>query len=239
MIRVGTAGWTIPRRVAEAFPAEGAGLQRYTARFNCAEINSTFYRPHRPATYERWAASTPPDFRFAVKAPKAATHQARLRDCAEVMARFLAEVAALGDKLGPVLVQLPPSLAWDPAVAPSFFADLRARHTGAVVCEPRHPSWFTPEPEGMLTALQVARVAADPARVPEAARPGGWPGLAYWRLHGSPRLYYSAYEPPWLDALARDLAAAANDAWCIFDNTVSGAAAANALELSERLTPAP
>ena len=235
MIGIGTAGWTIPRRVAEAFPTEGSGLERYTARFNCAEINSTFYRPHKPATFERWAATTPPGFLFAVKAPKAVTHEARLRDSSEAMGRFLAEVAMLGDKLGPVLVQLPPSLALDTDVATGFFDDLRTRHPGDIVCEPRHASWFTSEADALLAERRIARVAADPARVPEAALPGGWRGLAYWRLHGSPRLYYSEYDASYLDALAGDLAAAAADAWCIFDNTVSGAAAANALELRARL----
>lgn len=81
---------------------------------------------------------------------------------------------------------------------------------------------------------EVARVAADPARVPAAGEPGGWPGLVYFRLHGSPRTYYSAYDEEYLDALASRLAehaAAGRQAWCIFDNTVLGAATRNALDL--------
>ena len=235
MIRVGTAGWTVPRRVAEHFPAEGSGLERYTARFNAAEINSTFYRSHRPGTLARWAATVPADFRFSAKAPKTVTHEARLKDAEVLMARFFGEIAELGDRLGPVLVQLPPSLAWDEAVAAPFFAAVRGMFDGALVCEPRHPTWFTADVDAALADARVARVAADPARVPEAARPGGWRGLAYWRLHGSPRLYYSEYEPSYVDALATELLAWPADAWCVFDNTVSGAAAANALQLRERL----
>ena len=232
---IGTAGWQIPRTVADAFPTEGSTLQRYAARFPVVEINSTFYRPHRPQTYLRWAETTPPGFRFSVKLPKAITHDRRLADAAEPLDRFLAEAAHLSDKLGPVLVQLPPSLAFDPETAGTFFRLLRDRFAGELACEPRHPTWFGDEAERLLVEMQVARVAADPARVPEAAHPGGWTGLAYWRLHGSPRMYYSAYTPEQLDALAAQLRAAQAPAWCIFDNTTSGAAAADALALSARL----
>src|SRR6185312_17112458 len=98
-------------------------------------INSSFYRPHRPATYARWAASVPAGFRFAVKVPKEITHTRRLVATAEPLRRFLAEASALGDKIGPLLVQLPPSLAYDSDVAAGFFDALRERFEGSVVCE--------------------------------------------------------------------------------------------------------
>lgn len=230
-LRIGTAGWSIPRRVADDFPAEGTGLERYAARFDAAEINSTFYRSHRPGTLGKWAGAVPDGFRFAVKAPKAITHEARLEGCGELLARFFDEVAELGPKLGPVLIQLPPKLAFDHAVAGPFFEDLRRRFSGPVACEPRHASWFEAEPGALLEAAEVARVAADPARVPAAAEPGGWKGFRYCRLHGSPRVYYDSYGPEVLSRLARDLRAAPAEAWCVFDNTVSGAAAENALLL--------
>ena len=106
---------------------------------------------------------------------------------------------------------------------------------GPVACEPRHPTWFEADAEALLRAHRIARVAADPARVPAAAEPGGWPALAYWRLHGSPQMYWSSYEPATLDALAARLADAVSEPWCVFDNTTSGAAAANALDLAGRL----
>jgi uncharacterized protein YecE (DUF72 family) len=231
-LRIGTAGWSIPRAAADAFPTDGTGLQRYAARLNAVEINSTFYRPHRPQTYERWAQSTPDGFRFAVKAPKAVTHAARLIDCEAAMAAFLAETSPLGDKRGPVLVQLPPSLALDAPTAERFFGELRAMHAGPVVCEPRHASWFTPAADALLSAHQVARVAADPARHPDAGRPGGWSGLRYWRLHGSPHMYRSAYSDAALDDLSKALASTSEvERWCIFDNTTLGAAARDALSL--------
>ncbi len=235
-IRIGTAGWSIPGAVAGRFPAEGSGLQRYAARFTAAEINSSFYRPHRPQTYARWAAATPEGFRFALKLPKAITHEARLAEAGERLAQFRAEASALGDRLGPLLIQLPPSLAFDARVAERFLADLRALSPEAVACEPRHVSWFEPAAEALLAAFRVARVAADPARHPLAGRPGGWPGLAYWRLHGSPRMYRSSYDAAFLERLASALGAgAAADTWCIFDNTASGAAAADALALQDLL----
>jgi len=245
-LRIGCAGWGIPRAYADRFPdAVGASthLARYARQLNAVEINSTFYRPHRRETYERWADSVPDDFRFSVKVPREITHVRRLRDAGEPLERFLMEVGALGPKLGPLLVQLPPSLAFDGASAATFFSLLRERFAGSVVCEPRHPRWFqAAEAETLLGDFRVGRVAADPALpVPEAAYPGGWGGITYYRLHGSPHTYYSAYADDYLASLARRLAtslkataaAASNPAcWCIFDNTALGAANANALDLA-------
>jgi uncharacterized protein YecE (DUF72 family) len=174
-----------------------------------------------------------------VKVPKTITHGQRLREAGGLLETFFAEVASLGDKLGCLLVQLPPSLQFEPAVAADFFADLRTRLSLPVACEPRHPSWFTAGPDALLRDLEVARVAADPACVPEAAEPGGWRGLSYHRLHGSPKIYYSAYAEETLDALAgrlREEAAGGRAVWCIFDNTTLGAATRNALDLHSRLT---
>ncbi|HEX8274608.1 MAG TPA: DUF72 domain-containing protein [Longimicrobiaceae bacterium] len=237
-VRIGTAGWSLPREAQPHFPAEGTHLERYGGRFPAVEINTSFYRPHRPATYARWAASVPAGFRFSVKLPKAITHGLRLRGAADALDAFLAEAGALGDRLGCVLVQLPPSLELDADAAGAFFAELRARTDVDTACEPRHASWFTAEADALLAGAGVARVAADPARVPEAGEPGGAPDPVYYRLHGSPRVYYSAYDAAYLDALAtrlREHAAAGRRAWCVFDNTASGAAASNALALLARL----
>jgi uncharacterized protein YecE (DUF72 family) len=235
---VGCAGWTLPRDVQAGFAAGGSHLERYAGRFPAVEINSSFHRPHRPSTYARWAESVPAGFRFSVKLPKTVTHQLRLVDADDALAAFLAEAGALGDRLACLLVQLPPSLEWNAMVAERFFTGLAARTAVPVVCEPRHPTWFTSEADDLLRAFRVARVAADPARVPQAAEPGGWPGLAYYRLHGSPRIYYSAYDTEYLDALAarvRGDQEAGRQVWCIFDNTAAGAAAQNALDLLARL----
>jgi uncharacterized protein YecE (DUF72 family) len=233
LIRIGTAGWSLPRQHAEDFPGEGGSLERYAGRFDCAEINSSFHRSHRPETWERWARSVPDDFLFSAKLSKEVTHRRKLIDCAEPLADSIAEMRRLGDRLGVVLVQLPPSLAFEREVAERFF-DLTRRHwQGALVCEPRHASWFDGEAEDLLVSRQVARVAADPPKATDGGEPGGWDGLAYFRLHGSPVPYRSSYGDGRLETYATGLKALAAraPAWCIFDNTASGAAAGDALTL--------
>jgi uncharacterized protein YecE (DUF72 family) len=173
---------------------------------------------------------------FSLKLPKRITHEARLVDCQQLLVSFRADALHLQDKLGPLLVQLPPSLDFSAATHEPFFATLRKIWPEAVVLEPRHPTWFDARAEAMLHAFQVGRIGADPARHPGADQPAGWGGVAYWRLHGSPRMYYSSYERATLVSLADRLAShEATEIWCVFDNTASGAAAANALELSTAL----
>jgi len=247
-IRIGTAGWSVPKNVAAEFPIPGSHLERYAQVFDAVEINSSFYRPHRRSTYERWAGSVPEAFRFAVKVPKSITHENRLRSTEEHLSRFLSEVSGLGGKLGPFLVQLPPTLSFEMGVADGFLKDMRDRVGGEIVVEPRHKSWFTPEVEALLEELGIARVAADPSPAPGADRPGGWGGLTYFRLHGSPRIYYSSYDDATIHAVMARLdqrAADAGKCWCIFDNTAVFAATANALtakaivEERRRSDPAP
>lgn len=232
--RIGTAGWGIAKQHGSAFPAEGSHLERYAAVFDAAEINSSFYRPHRVSTYERWAASVPERFRFSVKLPKTITHERRLAGAGSLLDAFLSEIAGLGAKLGPLLVQLPPSLPLERGTADAFLHDIRSRFAGSIVLEPRHQSWFFPEAEGLLGDLHIARVAADPPVVPSAGMPGGWQGLSYFRLHGSPRIYYSPYGEARLHGIAerlRERAAAGAECWCILDNTAAFAAIEDALAL--------
>jgi uncharacterized protein YecE (DUF72 family) len=235
VLHIGTAGWTIPRLTSHQFASEGSALERYAARFSAAEINSTFHRTHRPGTFTRWATAVGEEFRFAIKLPKAITHGLRLIGTADPLKTFLEETRNLGSKRGPLLLQLPPSLAYDRRIATTFFDLLRGCTPHPVVCEPRHPTWFEEEADRTLAAYAIARVAADPARVPEV-RPGGLRSLEYYRLHGAPRMYYSEYAPEFLSDLAEAVAkSSAREVWCIFDNTASGAATANALELQTRL----
>ncbi len=231
--RVGCAGWSVHAFASALFPPTGSHLERYAGLLNAVEINSSFHREHRIATYARWAASVPDGFRFSAKIPKSITHEQRLVGAEPLIERFVAGPAALGPHAGPLVVQLPPSLALDPAIADGFFAAVRRHWEGPLVCEPRHPSWFGPDGEEILRRHRTGRVAADPVLAPGADRPGGWPGVAYWRLHGSPRTYFSGYSPERLEALAAALDdhAAAAHRWCIFDNTALGAAAHDAVAL--------
>ena len=247
-IRIGTAGWSIPRAVASRFAFEGTHLQRYSRLLRCAEINSSFHRPHAASTYAKWRAATPADFRFAIKAPRTITHDLKLQDAREPFTAFLSQTDGLAEKRGPILVQLPPSLSFDAPTVSRFLDMVRAVYDGPVVWEPRHPTWFSPAAASLLNQYVVSRVAADPPPVPEASAPAGSPRLAYFRLHGSPRMYWSRYGESDIANLALSIRAlsAATEAWCVFDNTASGAAIENATELHERLatprtrpTPAP
>lgn len=235
---IGCAGSGIPGVLAGDFPGPGSHLERYARVFGCTEINTSFYRPHRHTTYARWAASVPDAFRFAVKLPRTITHEAQLVDVDILLDRFHAEASGLGHKLGCVLVQLAPSLAFDAARAGAFFSALRQRFDCMVACEARHRSWFEDDATALLRATGVTRVVADPAK----GQPGAHvPTTAaiYTRLHGSPRVYYSAYAPDYLARLGQDIlthTAAGRPLWCIFDNTASGAASANALVLQRAVT---
>ena len=237
-IWIGTAGWSIPRNSAARFASVGTHLQRYSRRLQCAEINSSFHRPHAAVTYAKWRDSTPAGFRFAVKMPRVITHDLKLRGARDSVVAFLDQTSGLGEKRGPLLVQLPPSLAFDAAVALQFFDLMRAVYVGPLVCEPRHPTWFSPEVAALLTHYRVSRVGADPSAVPEAAVPGGWTAIAYYRLHGSPRTYWSRYDEDALQALAEAIrqSTVSQEIWCIFDNTASGAALGNAADLHRLVT---
>ena len=240
-IFIGTAGWSLPRADQGQFAAEGTHLARYAQTLHGVEINSSFYRPHAAQLYSKWAAAVPERFRFSVKMPKSITHEKRLLDCDELLCGFLDQLQGLGARLGCILIQLPPSLEYDASLAGAFFELFRALHDGPLAIEPRNPGWFTPDAAQLLANYDVARVAADPARVPSAAIGGGSADLVYFRLHGSPRIYWSRYEDDFLDELSLRISSVARQAravWCIFDNTASGSAIPNALGLVRRLAEA-
>ena len=180
----------------------------------------------------------PGAFRFSIKVPRTITHDQRLVRTGPLLDAFLADLAPLGKKLGCLLVQLPPSLAFDTRVTRRFFAVLRNRFARGVALEPRHASWFGSRAHRLMEEFRIARVAANPPRAEGDGKPGGWRGLAYFRLHGSPRVYYSSYDDDHLANLAVELKALARrriPTWCIFDNTALGAATPNAMTVMARL----
>ena len=248
-IRIGTAGWTLPKQHAHHFPAEGSHLERTAAGFNCVEVNSSFHRPHMLKTWERWAATAPPHFKFAVKVPKTITHQAKLINTGALLQTFLDQVNGLGEKLGPLLIQLPPKLAFDEGLAHEFLTTFRElypisesnENLGQAVLEPRHASWFTPAVDRLLRDFEISRVAADPPKGSAlAAKPGGWQALRYYRLHGAPRTYYSDYSDAFLNnfvaSLHDETSRLTKETWVIFDNTALGHATANAVHLQALLS---
>ena len=239
-LRIGTAAWTLPKQHAHHFPDEGSHLIRYTQRLNCVEINSSFHRPHMLKTWQRWAATTPSHFKFAVKIPKTITHQAKLLNTGALLQTFLDQVNGLGYKLGPLLIQLPPKLVFDEGATHEFLTTFRELHTSQAVLEPRHASWFTPAVDRLLRDFEISRVAADPPKGSAlAAKPGGWQPLCYYRLHGAPRTYYSDYSGAFLKdfaaQLSKDTPRITKETWVIFDNTALGHATADALDLQTLL----
>ena len=180
------------------------------------------------------------DFRFAVKMPRTITHELKLRNPRKPFVAFLEQTDGLADKRGPILVQLPPSLSFEASVVRRFLDVVRQVYDGPMVCEPRHVTWFSAAVAALLDRYRISRVAADPAPVPEAAAPAGWSRVAYFRLHGSPRTYWSRYDENAIATLAATVRrATADEVWCVFDNTASGAAIENACELHERLMTPP
>ncbi|WEZ85543.1 DUF72 domain-containing protein (plasmid) [Rhizobium sp. 32-5/1] len=226
---IATAGWSIPKKEANRFAPDGSGLTRYASVFDGVEVNSTFYRRHKMSTFARWADSVPDSFRFAVKIPKEITHSREMKDIIEPFNTFLEDIAPLGAKRGPLLCQLPPSLAFNADQFGGAFKAMRHADDGPIVIEVRHKSWASKAALDLLKDYAIERVLADPAPV--------WPAEdfdtlpKYVRLHGKPKIYYSNYTD---DEIRSFLDISARDGWCVFDNTASGAAIENALTMLEK-----
>jgi uncharacterized protein YecE (DUF72 family) len=235
MVYIGTAGWSIPKAHAARFPGNGTHLERYAGRLHAVEVNSSFYRDHQEATYYRWNYTTPEDFRFSVKFPRRYTHEGRLECNPEQAKATLDPIFGLGEKLGVILVQLPPKLPFETERAETFFRTIRDIYQGQLACEPRHPSWGSEENLEFFQKWKISKVLADPEPCPSAtaafARAGGF---VYHRLHGSPEIYRSPYGEPFLTEIYNSLKEESGS-WCIFDNTTFGHATDNALNLQERI----
>jgi uncharacterized protein YecE (DUF72 family) len=165
-----------------------------------------------------------------VKVPREITHTAG--DGGATLDRFLNEIHELGNKLGPLLIQFPPKANFERAAASDFFLSFRGKFHGQIVCEPRHATWFAAEAYELLNAHSILLVGADPKPV------SGAPGVfeyesRYYRLHGSPQMYYSEYTVEFLRQFKKHVALNRAGAWVIFDNTALGHAYHNALALME------
>ncbi len=233
---VGIAGWSNPPVHRRRRSDEQSHLAYYAQHFDCVEINSSFYRSHRRETYQRWRDSTTARFRFAVKMPRSITHESGLRNARRELSGFFAEIEGLGPKLSVILIQLPPRLEFSARTVRTFLQRLPPLPDVRLVCEPRHVSWFSKSADAVLLRAGVSRAAVDPAIIDVAARPGGDRQFAYYRWHGSPRMYYSSYRAAQLTSLAATLCeAGSRGAWCIFDNTARYAAWRNAATLVSAL----
>lgn len=239
-IMIGTAGWNIPPSLKESFPPEGTHLTRYAQVLNCVEINSAFYREHKPETYTKWAQSTPENFRFSVKLLRYFTQEKRLKETGSRLKEVIDGMMGLQDKFGVLLVQLPPSLDFHAPTVERFLKDLRKIYSGLLAWEPRHQSWKNPKALQMLSDFEVNKVLADPEPVFLTREKRGpvERNLVYYRLHGTPEIYKSKYEPERIQRLRNRLQQTKSEGknvWCIFDNTTFGYATENALDLRAQL----
>ncbi len=231
---VGTSGWQY-RHWRGVFYPEGLRqadwLGYYTARFQTVEVNNTFYRLPERATFARWAERTPADFVMAVKFSRYLTHYKRLRDPREPVQRFCAHAGALGSKLGPVLVQLPPDLAVD---AERLRQTLTEFPPGTrVAVEPRHPSWFVDEVRAVLARHDAALCWADRAErlLTPVWRTAGWTFIRFHQGLAQPR---PCYEPSTLLTRARLIAEEPEqDAYVFFNNDSQGCAPRDAWTFAE------
>ncbi|BAF70059.1 DUF72 domain-containing protein [Nitratiruptor sp. SB155-2] len=231
MIYIGTAGWSIPKEYAHLFPKEGTHLERYAHIFNITEINKTFYQLPRATTLQKWSKSTPDHFRFSVKLHRSFTHFHKLRST-ENLHEFIERMQNLGDKWLALLIQLPPKLTFEAETATPFFSTLRSIYQGHIALEARNETWL--EVKEVLQQFNISLVAADPPRFEGNNKPHFYTDLVYYRLHGSPKMYYSKYDEEFLKQIAKNIMRLkAKDTLVIFDNTASGAAIANAYELRQ------
>lgn len=232
-IRIGTSGWAYAHWRGPFYPPEVRKrdwLTHYAGQFDAAEINAAFYRVPKAETFRGWAQAVPADFAFTVKANRYITHMKKLKDPGDSVQRFLEPVRALGERLGPVLFQLPPNWGCDIERLRGFLAALPGGHRYAF--EFRDPSWFAP---AVFDALRDAGAALCIHQLEELEAPlEVTADFVYLRLHGPEAAYTGRYEEATLARWAARIdawAAAGCDVYCFFDNDDAGNAPADAARL--------
>jgi uncharacterized protein YecE (DUF72 family) len=236
-IRIGTSGWHYRHWHGCFYPekcASPAMFRFYLEHFDTVEINNSFYKLPELSTFQAWRESTPRNFRFAVKASRFITHNKKLKDPEPALERFLPRAAALGEKLGPVLFQLPPHWQINVNRLQTFLAALPAGHRYAF--EFREPSWNDPDVYELLrhynAAFCIYELAGYQSPIEVTAN---W---CYVRLHGPGGKYQGSYDAASLRqwaARVREWAAQLKAVYFYFDNDQAGYAPANALELKRML----
>jgi uncharacterized protein YecE (DUF72 family) len=232
-IRIGCSGW-LYRHWRELFyppkVAQRLWFDHYAATFGTVELNTSFYHLPKPESFAKWRDQAPPGFRYAVKAPRFITHMKKLKDCAEPVEEFLRRARNLGDRIGPILYQLPPRWACNLERLDEFIALLPADL--AHVVEFRDKSWLTAEVLALLDARGVSFCVHDMAGSATERWAAG--PVAYVRFHGGAGKYWGRYPDEvllsWADWIVAQ-AAAGRDVWCYFNNDIGGAAIEDALTL--------
>jgi len=239
-ILLGTSGWDYPEWVGRVYPPRGASdkLRYYAGLFPIVEINSTFYRLPAAGVAASWVRRTPHGFRFAAKFPQTITHDMRLVGTDDELARFLAVLKPIRDagKFVAALLQLPPSLPFDPGTVRTFYASLPRDLPVAV--EFRERSWLVPESYAMLEEFGLAYVVLDGPHLPIDLRVTAPFAYVRWHGHGNPTWYdytYSAEEVAAWVPRVRALSEKADVVYGFFNNHFRGDAVANGRSLAELL----
>lgn len=230
-VRIGTAGWSIPKEFKKHFPEEESQLASYSQVLNCVEINSTFSNIHQASTFEKWALLTPDDFEFSLKLHRSFTHESELKPKVSDLKNNLLLMGHLGRKWKVLLLQFPGKQKFHEKRVGRLYDSIRKFYDGAIVVEPRNLSWLSKESSALLKEFKISKVIADPERCPHNIKNIlSTGGITYFRLHGNPVIYKSSYNRSYLKKLSQDLSLY-KKAWCIFDNTAMGKATGNALTL--------
>ncbi len=228
--RIGTSGYQYPHWKGRFYPAElprKAWFDHYAGHFDTVEINNTFYNLPAPATFEKWRQAAPPGFEYALKFSRYGSHIKRLMEPAATIGRFLEAAAPLGDRLGPILVQLPPAWRARPERLDAFLQTTPGGHRWAF--EFRDPSWLDEEVCAILEAHGAALCIHDMLDRHPRRLTADW---TYLRFHG--RQYTGSYSSQYLTAEADRIAAMlrdGHDVYACFNNDEDAHAARNALTL--------
>lgn len=240
---IGTSGY-VYKDWRDLFYPKGVAqknwLRFYADHFNTVEINATFYGHFKRHVFERWRDSTPDGFVFTLKGPKPITHVNRLEDVGGLLAGFLENATALGDKLSALLWQLPPSFKRETDADLERLAGFLVQLPRDIrqVVEFRHASWFTDDVTALLDRAAVGFCINDSSRWP--AREFDTGGFSYVRFHGPAKLYASLYTPEQMQAWADKLRPRpeTGDVYAYFNNDYDARAIHNARELRALLTGA-
>ena len=238
---IGTSGWSYRWREV-LYPPELKSadfLSHYATRFNCTEINSSFYHFTMAKTIEEWLAQTPAHFRFAPKLNQEITHKRKFQGIEEPLQKFMSRYQLMGERLGPVLVQIAGSFRFDKGIASDFYHTLRELYPEQpFALEARHVSWFTDESFELMRDFNITSVIANAGK--------RFPGtevtttnIAYLRLHGDEKMYSSSYSDEKLERYAymvKDWLEDGKEVWVFFNNTIVGNAVLNADRLRQFVT---
>jgi uncharacterized protein YecE (DUF72 family) len=236
-IHIGLSGWSYKEWKGDFYPSTLKSkdwLQFYAQKFDITEINSSFYRLPLKTTVESWAEKVPKGFLFCPKLNRYVTHLKRLKQPEEPLSSFFEVFDALKDKIGPILIQLPPSLAFDESVTDYFFSVLNKYYSQyQFALEARHESWHTAKCLELLKAYRIAFFISHSNNYFPYAEEITADNI-YVRFHGPSQLYNSSYDQATLEKYGLkflEWARSGKTIWIFFNNTMNGHAIQNALFL--------